>query len=160
MTTASITPTTVISDPFPLLGFLRRRVSRGRSPIGGYWMPSSRDNYAIYNPAWPDVLLPRQSRPGDRSRLQSDIVFIILGSALVTRSDSLTLILIRMSPRRQENRKSPISIVSEIQFAKVIWRGTIPLACWNTSRLVGFTDSRQVDSFRIFRVWRCQKLLS
>jgi hypothetical protein len=31
-----------------------------------------------------------QPAPGDRSRLQSDIVFIILGSALVTRSNSLT----------------------------------------------------------------------
>jgi len=45
-------------------------------------------NQPIILPGWPDVLRPRQSRPGDRSRLQSDIVLIILGSALATRSNS------------------------------------------------------------------------
>jgi hypothetical protein len=47
-------------------------------------------NQPIILPGWRDVLRPRQSQAGDRSRLQSDIVFIILGSALATRSNSLT----------------------------------------------------------------------
>jgi hypothetical protein len=46
-------------------------------------------NQPIILPGWPDVLRPRQSRSGDRSRLQNDIVFIIRGSALATRSNSL-----------------------------------------------------------------------
>jgi hypothetical protein len=47
-------------------------------------------NQPIILPGWPDVLRPRQSRSGDRSRLQSHIVFIILGLALATRGNSLT----------------------------------------------------------------------
>ena len=100
---------------------------------------------SIIFPGWPDVLLPRPSQPSDRRRLQSDKVFIILGSALRNAKQFPHVNLDQgVTPEGQENRKSPISIVSEIQWRKWFGRAQSCSHVWNTpSRPEGFTNSRQ-----------------
>jgi hypothetical protein len=65
--------------------------------------------------------------------LQSDKVFIILGSALRDAKQFPEVNLDQgVTPEGQENRKSPISIVSEIQWRKWFGRAQSCSHVWNT----------------------------